>query len=200
MAGYDVTIMTDLRFPGGSSSSTLEEIRVQHAMGLKTGLFHRFSPVLHKKRPFHKGITESILEKQCDLINFEDNIRTNLLVVRHPSVVHPRSNPLPSLYVENVVLVINHPPINSDGRVDYILPFVRTSLHKQYGCEPLLYPIGPLVRNAVEEIYQDSVTLQKNDWSNVFDCRKFEVVERSPTPGKPLRIGRHSRPGRSEVA
>ena len=194
---YDVVILTDLRFPGGSSASTLEEVRIQRSAGLRTGLYHVSSSVMKdSKRPFHRGIMESILTEECDLLNFESNIATNVLVVRHPSVVHSQAETLPNLEAEHVVVVVNHPPVNSAGRIDYLLPFARKKLANKYNCKPRFFPIGPLVRSAVQECYDDTFDLEPTDWSNVFVLERFEsICNRAPPDGRPLRIGRHSRPG-----
>jgi hypothetical protein len=200
MIEYDVVIMTDLRFPGGNSASTLEEIRIQHSHGLKTGLYHRPSLALgNTHRPFHKGITEAILQGQCKLLNFDQNIRTKLLIVRHPSLIRPPLSVMPNIETGRVVMVINHPPINADGRIDYILPFIAKTLRETYKCEPMLYPIGPLIRKAILEYYGDSVTLQEADWSNIFDLNRFgSLGPRAAPQQRFLRIGRHSRPGREK--
>ena len=198
---YDVVIMTDLRFPGGSSASTLEEIRAQHSSGLRTGVYHKPCSTILMKRPFNKAIAESILAGECTLLNLncEPAAKTNVLLVRHPGVVHPPVKSMPNIEAEKVVLVINHPPVNPQGRVDYLLPFVVKTLRDQYKREPIVFPIGPLIRNAVLEFYDSTIALQDADWSNVFDLDRFgSLAERAPPHGRPLRIGRHSRPGREK--
>jgi len=200
MARYDVVIMTDLRFPGGSSSSTLEEIEVQHAMGLRTGLYHRPSSTMRaSRRPFHKGIFNSITERKSHIVNFEDSVDTSILCIRHPSVIHPPMQPLPNINTEIVVLIVNHPPINTEGRVDYVLQYSAKTLREAYGVEPLIFPIGPLVRASIIDCYDNSVALQDEDWSNIFDISRFEAIaDRVPPVGRELRVGRHSRPGREK--
>ena len=195
MTHYDVVILTDLRFPGGSSASTLEEIEIQHANGIKTGLYHKHSPVMRSRRPFHRGIVEAVLEKKCDLLNMSSGVTADILVVRHPSVLHSLADPLPDLQVGQVVLVVNHPPMNSQGRVDYLLPFVVQSLAAQYGTLPRVFPIGPLIRSAVASLYGGAVALQPTDWVNVFELDRFMGGARKPPKDRRLRIGRHSRPG-----
>jgi hypothetical protein len=193
---YDVVILTDLRFPGGSSASTLEEIEIQHANGIKTGLYHKPSPVMRtRNRPFHRGIVEAVLDKKCDLLNMVSGVTADIMVVRHPSILHSVTSPLPDFQVGQVVLVVNHPPINSYGRVDYLLPFVVQSLAGQYRTEPRVFPIGPLIRTAVASLYGSAVTLQPADWVNVFELDRFLGNARIPPKGRQLRIGRHSRPG-----
>ena len=193
--GCDATIMTDLRFPGGSSVSTLEEILIQHELGLETGLYHRPSTTIAQRRAFHEGILNTILTGKSKLLNFEKNIVTKLLIVRHPGVIHPPISSLPNITTEHVVLVINHPPINANRRIDYILPFVTKTLREKYEREPLVFAIGPLVRDAINDCYEGAV-LQRDYWSNVFNLDRFHPIANRRFPiDRKLRIGRHSRPG-----
>jgi glycosyltransferase involved in cell wall biosynthesis len=195
---FDVAIATDLRFPGGSSGSTLEEVLVHNALGWTTALFHTPSPVLKRRRPFHHGIAEALIAQRAILANLIDTqIKSTVLIVRHPSIVHNNGESLPNVSTDHVILVVNHPPINSEGRIDYILPYAVKRLQETYGVAPRVQPIGPLVRASIDEMYGDAVTLDDTDWTNVFDIRRFQH-RRQPPRGGVLRIGRHSRPGKEK--
>jgi len=191
---FDVIIATDLRFPGGASSSTLEEVLTNQEAGWKTGLYHLPSSILKRSRTAHPGITKALKEDAAILANLVPGpLRTEVLAFRHPSVLHPMGEPLPSIQAKHVLLIVNHPPVNAIGRIDYILPHAIRRLREAYGVDPKVYPIGPLVRRAIEDAYDESITLMPEDWVNVFDVDRF-ACERQPPRG-PLRIGRHSRPG-----
>ena len=47
---YDVALVSDLQFLGGTSSSNAQEIRIQHAAGLKTALFHVPSTLIGRRQ------------------------------------------------------------------------------------------------------------------------------------------------------
>lgn len=192
---YDVIIATDLTFPGGSSSSTLEEIHVNSRSGLKTGLFHLPSPVMKRNRDFHAGLMQAVREGECYLIDpGTPNLECDVLIFRHPSVLHVTNPDLPDVTAQNVLIVVNHPPANAKGRIDYVLTQARIRASHEYKVDPKVYPIGPLIRARVEEYYGDAVPLQKDDWLNVFDVKRFAVNDRQSPRGR-LRVGRHSRPG-----
>ena len=54
---YDVAIVSDLRYPGGNSSSLVEEIKAQAAAGYTTALVHLPAPHMRRRRSFnHKLI------------------------------------------------------------------------------------------------------------------------------------------------
>jgi hypothetical protein len=199
---FDVVTVTDLRFPGGSSGSTLEEINIQHAAGLRTGLYHLPSTTLMRRRNFHPGITRAILAGKAVLLNPEAGdvsgpIETDLLIYRHPSVINHHDGPLPRIAARSVLLVVNHPPINSKGRIDYLLPYARTRLAEVYGVPVAVMPIGPVVRTAVARYYGAADVLSPTDWNNVFDLTRFRA-RTDPAPHDPIRIGRHSRPNREK--
>lgn len=195
---YDVVIATDLRFPGGSSSSTLEEINANAKYGLKTGLYHLPAPVMKRKRDYHPGILEAVSDGKCFLIKPGDTqIRANILLFRHPSVLHVTNSNFPVVDAEHVLIIVNHPPSNAVGRIDYILTQVYLRAEKAYGVKPLVYPIGPLIRERIQEFYGEAVPLQEDDWVNIFDVERFSPGA-SISPRTPLRIGRHSRPAREK--
>jgi glycosyltransferase involved in cell wall biosynthesis len=202
MQRYDVVIASDLRFPGGSSASTLEEIALQARAGLRTGVYHLPASTLRRRRGFHPGILRAILDGQCDLLNPEialapEPVAADLLVVRHPSVIDHQGGPLPELEAGRAVLVVNHPPINAQGRIDYLLPYALRRLREAYAAPVEAAPIGPLVRAAIDQYYDDRSLLSDEDWHNVFDLERFRPRAARP-PHDPIRIGRHSRPNREK--
>ena len=56
MTRYDVAILSDLRYPGGTSAGVVAEVRAQAAAGLATVLVHVPSPHLRHARPFQSRI------------------------------------------------------------------------------------------------------------------------------------------------
>lgn len=190
---FDVIIATDLRYPGGSSASTLEEIKINATSGIRTGLHHLSSHTMGAD-PIHKGFVRSAEKKRFVLTNFlRQPLSAKVLLVRHPSIIHKTGDPLPGITVQHVLLVVNHPPVNAAGRIDYLLPYAIRRLREHYGVEPKVLPIGPLIRREIDYFYDGNIKVERENWANVFNAERFHV-ERKP-PGKVLRVGRHSRPG-----
>ena len=50
---FDVLIVGDFSFPGGTSAAIAEEIRAQSEAGYRSGLIQRRSPILRQERPTH---------------------------------------------------------------------------------------------------------------------------------------------------
>jgi hypothetical protein len=190
MKEFDVIIATDIRFPGGSSGSTLEEIHAQHEAGLRTGIYPLKSPV-PGERPDHPGFAAAAGRGECEILAPGADVATKLLLFRHPTVIDHHGGPLPKIDAERVALVINHPPITPAGRVDYLLPYVRLRLRQSYGMEPLIFANGPVLRAALEKYYDGAAMLEPRHWSSVFDLDRFRCERTAPR--HPIRIGRHSR-------
>src|SRR4029434_7793489 len=56
----DVLMLSDLRFPGGTSHSLAEEIAAQAQVGWSTGLVHMNGPLVSWLRPVNPRIREQI--------------------------------------------------------------------------------------------------------------------------------------------
>lgn len=191
---YDLILATDLRFIGGSGQSTLEEILVAERQGWKVGLWHIASKLLERRSSLNKGISDALHSGKATLVNnVQGPVKAKVLLFRHPSVLNYGGDPLPDIEAGHVLLVINHTPIKL-GRIDYLLPYCIRQLRQTYNVVPQVFPIGPLIRNAIDELYDGTVSMEDRDWTNVFDLDQFacprEAIDRNV-----IRIGRHSRPG-----
>lgn len=58
----DVLIISDLRFPGGTSHSIATEIEAQHAAGYTTGLLQLNGPLVRKVRGVNPAIAALVRE------------------------------------------------------------------------------------------------------------------------------------------
>ena len=191
---YDLIVATDLRFIGGSGQSTLEEVLVAASQGWKVGLYHIPSKLVEHRSSLSGSISEALLAGKATLVNnVRGPIKTKVLLFRHPSVLNQGGTPLPDIDADHVLLIINHTPIKL-GRIDYLLPYCIRQLRLKYASAPKVFPIGPLIRDAIDEVYDGTVAMEASDWTNVFDLDRF-AVERHAVDRSVLRIGRHSRPG-----
>jgi glycosyltransferase involved in cell wall biosynthesis len=194
---FDLVIATDLRFIGGSGQSTLEEVLVAQSQGWKVGLYHIPSKLVDHRGIFDEGISTALNSGKATLVNnVAGRIRTQVLLFRHPSVLNYGGAPLPDIEAKHVLLVVNHTPIKL-GRIDYLLPYCARQLRLKYNVTPKVFPIGPLVRDAVNELYDGTVQMEERDWTNIFDLDRF-AVGRVSIDRSVIRIGRHSRPGREK--
>lgn len=203
---YDVVHVSDFRFPGGTSGSNAMEMAVQVRFGLKSAAVELSSPGLapkkfwrrkgpfQRRRPVHPAIQELLDSGRVDFLPRSVlPVIARVAIFRHPSILNRDNELLPPLAVDHVVLVVNHPPTFLGRREEYDLSDAVERLRQAYGVEPMVCPISPLVGQSLLTHCGNAVSLGQN-WFNVLDG-EFVGDERELPTGRPLRVGRHSRPG-----
>ncbi len=191
-ATYDVLMATDCRFPGGNTSSVVEEIRAQRRAGYRTGLLHLPSPLLTRPRPFAPKIREMLDNGEVELVVGAAKVEAKLLLARHPSVFTDPPRDLPVLHAEQVVLAVNNAPIDARGRAPhYDIPHVHRQIKRLVGREATWAPIGPRIRQELVR-YAAAVPMLPWDWENVIDAGEWQVRRKGFVTDRPV-IGRHSR-------
>jgi hypothetical protein len=187
----DVLMLSDLRFPGGTSHSLAEEIAAQAQVGWSTGLVHMNGPLVSWLRPVNPRIREQIRRSRARIFVGDRPTRAKLVVVRHPAVLQAAFDQLPPIETEHLVIVANAPPIDIDGYRHYRPSAVDRIARERFGVAPVWAPIGPLVREAVAA--ELPVRLREQDWVNVIDVDAWHVERPTWRSNVPV-IGRHSRP------
>lgn len=189
----DVALVSDFRFPGGTSSSLATEIRVQAEAGYRTALVHLPSPVLTDGRPFNDKIRRCLDEGLAELVLADEPLEAELLVVRHPAVLSRVPDLVPDVRANSRVMVVNQVP--SDGSQPqpfYSLAQVDEVARQVFGDAFTWAPIGPLVRDALlADAHQ--VRLSNRDWTNVLRTEEWAGARTGFVGDRPV-IGRHSRP------
>jgi hypothetical protein len=93
----DVLMLSDLRFPGGTSHSLAEEIAAQAQVGWSTGLVHMNGPLVSWLRPVNPRIREQIRRSRARIFVGDRPTRAKLVVVRHPAVLQAAFDQLPPI-------------------------------------------------------------------------------------------------------
>ncbi|HZL75665.1 MAG TPA: hypothetical protein VFB83_09840, partial [Propionibacteriaceae bacterium] len=132
----DVLMLSDLRFPGGTSHSLAEEIVAQSEVGWSTGLVHVNGPFVSWLRPVNPRIREQIRRGRARLFVGDGLIRAKLVVVRHPAVLQAGADQLPPIETEHLVVVANAPPVDIDGFRHYRPQVVDRIAREQFGVPP----------------------------------------------------------------
>lgn len=195
---YDICIVGDFRFPGGTSTAIAEEITIQAERGYRTGLIHRRSPVLGKRRPLHAAIRRCIDKGAASLVELSpagltrDELVVGALILHHPMVFTEPPQALPHINAEQAFMVIHQPPLNAEGTPYYDLERVQEVVADIVSFEVPWAPISALVREQLAE-HGAGVALTPEDWVNVIDSARWRTPRARPY-GARLVIGRHSRP------
>jgi UDP:flavonoid glycosyltransferase YjiC (YdhE family) len=188
-------MVSDLRFPGGTSHSVAEEITAQAQVGWSTGLLHLNGPLLTWVRAVNPRIRGQMGRGSATLLLGSRPIRTKVVVVRHPAVLQAAADQLPPIEAEHVVIVANAPPLDIDGHRHYQPAVVDRIARERFGVDPIWAPIGPLVREAVAS--EIPLRLREHDWVNIIDVDAWQVDRPSWQSDRPV-IGRHSRPSQQK--
>lgn len=184
-------MLSDLRFPGGTSHSLAEEIAAQADAGWSTGVIHLNGPLMSWLRPVNPRLREQIRRGQARLFVGNRPVQTKLVVVRHPAVLQAAAGQLPEIETEHLVLIANAPPIDIDGYRHYRPQAVDRIARERFGVAPVWAPIGPLVRQAIAS--DIPAGLHDQDWVNIIDVDAWRVDRPNRQADRPV-IGRHSRP------
>jgi glycosyltransferase involved in cell wall biosynthesis len=184
---YDVVLMSDLRYPGGSSASLAEEIKAQAAAGYTTALMHVPAAHMQSPRAFNRGIARCLHAGLADLVPADREVTTRVLIVRQPQVLAEELPVWPRIRAGVTVLVVNQPPVDA-FRTYYDVAAVRERAAELFG-SVLWAPIGPAVRDALAGA---PVELRTEDWVNVLDPAEWRSDRSRFRADRPV-IGRHSR-------
>jgi UDP:flavonoid glycosyltransferase YjiC (YdhE family)/glycosyltransferase involved in cell wall biosynthesis len=190
---HDVAIMSDFRYPGGTSSSLAEEIQAQAAAGLSTILLQVRSPHLKSIQQFNPHILECLRQHWADLAVHGDAVSARVLVIRHPRIFAADLPMVPEIEADEIVMVVNQAPQDrGQGRVYYDIDDVRRRVEGYFGDRVRWAAIGPLVRDQVLAA-SPNFPLSPDLWHNIIDVNAWHTNRDRPLGSVPV-IGRHSRP------
>ncbi|MBG0562056.1 glycosyltransferase [Actinoplanes aureus] len=189
---HDVAILSDFRYPGGTSASIAAEVRAQARAGLSTVLVQVRSPHLKHDRPFNPLIVELLRDGLADLGAGGEPVNARLLVLRQPRIFTEDVAEVPLIRADRRVMVINQAPGDSaDPARYYDFAEVRQRVEGYFGeCE--WAPISPQVRAEVLRSTPDA-PLAATDWHEIIDTADWWTERTRPVAGVPI-LGRHGRP------
>jgi hypothetical protein len=189
---YDVVAIGDFRFPGGTSTAVVEELRAQAAAGYRTGLIQLKGPILKFPHPIHAGIRRCLDEGIADLLDPDAAIGARLVLAHHPSLFTYLPRRALRIDAEARLLIVHHPPFDGAGEPSYDCAAIHRNAEAVLGGEVLWAPVGPAVREQFAGL-DDPPPLFHRDWHGVLDPRPWQAARSGPLEARPV-IGRHSRP------
>ncbi|MBO3736226.1 glycosyltransferase [Actinoplanes flavus] len=190
---HDVAILSDFRYPGGTSTSIAAEIRAQARAGLTTVLVHVRSPHLKRNGPFHPLLTELIKDGSVYLAAEGEEIAARLLVVRQPRIFTEDVKTVPPIRAGRAVMVLNQAPGDAEDPARYYdFAAVRQRVEGYFGAGIEWAPISPLVRAEVLRA-DPGAPLTATDWHEIIDGSEWWTDRPGPVGAVPV-IGRHGRP------
>lgn len=200
---YSVIIASEFRMKGGSTLSSIEELRIHILNNISTAIIplyrYDLNPVLDELEMVYSHIDP----QSVPVLTSGDSAECELLIIRYPPAFAYYQEFLPKIKAKNVVVVVNQPPFSdySSHLIHrYSIPIVAANAMRWLDVEPLWAPIGPLVRQALTTYHAtelEDIPLSKEDWHNVIDLSSWKLrdpnIHFSSLADRPLCIGRHSR-------
>lgn len=187
---YDVVFATDFRFPGGTSSLTLAEVRAAADAGLRVGVMQLDSPLNKASDPITARLFDAFDHPQVEIVGLRDRADVNLMVVRHPSVATFLDGVQSSLSVNRCVMIVNNPPVLQGGKgMVFDLPTCVANLDRLFALQTTVVAESELTRNLCRGLIAAS-RLATETWPGLVEMGRNSTS--SPVPGSAV-LGRHSR-------
>lgn len=193
---FDIVYLADIRFPGGTSTALLYELRAAARAGLKAGLIPVASPILARSRPPNPKLLDEIRDTRTVIVPAQEIPRSRVAFAYHPTLLDPTLAKPPRFKADTFALVAHHPPLDRFGRPAYDAENLSRVAKDMFGHELSVLPVGPTVRKGFDSLGLSDL-LHTSDWNNLIDVADFAGRREREISG-PLAIGRHSRPGREK--
>ena len=189
---HDVAILSDFRYPGGTTASIAAETQAQAEAALSTVLVHVPSPHQPGELPFSPRISDLIRDGAAVLAREDQPVEARLLVVRQPRIFTEDLAAPPRVRADRAVMVINQPPGDAGNPYRYYdFAAVRDRVHRYFGDDVVWAPISSQVRDQVLRVAPDA-RLAPADWHEIIDVAHW-WRERDGFVGDVPVIGRHGR-------
>ncbi len=195
MAGkqFDIAMVGDFRFPGGTSSCMAQEIKAQARAGYRTALVQVPAPVLKKRRAFNPSIMACLHAGQATVVPVEEPLSARLVLIHHPLVFAQRPERSPRIDASVKRLIVHQPPADgTQAEPRYDVRAVQEVVRGLFGEGIQWAPVGPLVRENLPGP-ETGIEVTDSDWFNLIDVDEW-AVDRSRFVGDRPVIGRHGRP------
>ena len=201
---FDIVVLTDTRFSGGSSSSLVEEIFVAYRAGYRVGIIHLASPRLGNSAMVHPGLRDLVERGIAELVLAGQVVDATLAVVKHPTVFSASLDGVLPVRAKHIIVTAGQVPHDDAGR--YYDPVeVDTNIEEALGRRAVWWPVSEAVRRTLT-----GVELANDNWDEIIEVERWRaatVPQRTagsdgganesgtPTDGeRRIVIGRHSRP------
>lgn len=198
---FDVVIVSDFRLDGGSTLSSIEEIKAHLAHGLTTGLVQMSRYDYPPKKKINPQIRELLQEGKVEFVVYGEKVKCQHALFRYPPILQHRQKYVPGIEAEQVSVIVNQPPMSDYGpkaELRYEMPIADRYVTELTGKKAMWRPIGPAVREALQDHHgQDllHVEMADDDWCNIIDVDHWYRGEHMPNAVQPV-IARHSRDNR----
>jgi glycosyltransferase involved in cell wall biosynthesis len=191
MKRFDVLLVGDFRFQGGTSAAIAHELRALRSTNHSVGLYHVNSAYLGTKRvAWHEDIMAEVDRGGLDVVSEGAAAEASVLFTHSPWILR-RISPA-RLTARLRILVAHHPPADARGRLYYDPRTIERHARRAFGGDFVWAPISPVCRAAFDAARLPFPRLRM-DWTNLLFVDDWGAVRSRLLGDRPV-IGRHSRP------
>lgn len=189
---FDVIIVADLRFPGGTSSAVAAEVRALRMGKHSVGLYQLNSAILRRDRPWNERIRSLVQDGDAVIVPPGAPASSHVLLAHSPWLFIQPQPEQPQIDAGLRLLVAHHTPTDANGSLNYDPMVVDRHAAGAFGQPFIWAPISPVCRDSFDVAGMRQPRL-KDDWSNVVFVDDWGRPRRGLLGDRPV-LGRHSRP------
>lgn len=196
---FDVIHASDFRMVGGSTRSSVEEMKCAERNGIGFAMFQMSRYDFATTKTMFNVMQPELDMRRLEVLGYGEAATCDLLILRYPPVLQHPQRYLPKIEAGEVKVIVNQTPMSDygpGGDVRFTFEACARNLRAQFGTDATWHPIGPLVRDALNAHHADAlhhIELSDEDWHNIIDIAGWDRGPRARGPADRLRIGRHSR-------
>ena len=183
-----IAVITDVRFPGGTSSAVAQELPSLREWGLEA--IYSPSSAMLRRHPAHPDLVRQARHHGVAIVEEFTAVAAQTVILHNPAFMKFEEK-LDFKIIANRLIIVNHEnPTNAVGVQQYPFRKVVSLIDEAtFADEILLAPISRVNRRVLEST-APPFPLTGSDWFNIIDLECFQTA--AP---KGDRRGRHSRPG-----
>jgi predicted glycosyltransferase len=188
---FDIVIVTDPRFQGGTGSAVAAEISAAERAGYRIGLIAYEAINLRQPLPYNPRLLHLVESGKITQVVPGTQVSCTLALLHNPFAAGLLPVEPLGLSAETRVVVVHHPPIDGNGAPAYDLVLTRRNAEEILNGPAIWAPVGPNARAAFRGLAY-APDLMPTDWTNVIDVDAWHHVPERHR-GRGIVIGRHSR-------
>lgn len=189
---FDIIVVTDPRFQGGTSTAIAAEVAASVQAGYRVGLVCCQASNINQPLPFNPKLAELIDAGQLVVVWPRADVHCTLGILHNPYTAGLVPVEPVKITAKQRLLVVHHPPFDANGTAYYDAEIVNRNAQDILGGAVTWVPVGPNARAGFGQM-ESTIDLADFDWPNVIDFDAWhrpDPIARRDT----LTIGRHSRP------
>jgi hypothetical protein len=188
---YDIVVIGDFRFPGGTSTAVAAELRALATTGYSVGLYHQPVPQLTRPDPtWHPEIRAEIGRHEFAIIPAGQSVDATLVVAHSPWLFSRKPRTTPAIRSRVRLLVVHALPTDAQGQLLYDPWTIDAYAREALGGPIVWAPNTPTCRASLDRTGMPFPRLAE-DWTNIIFVDDWGRARDGLLGAKPV-IGRHS--------